>query len=365
MAEPKKIVVLAGDGIGPEVTDVAARVLREAAARHGIPIELQPALLGGAALTATGVPLPEETLSAIDGAAAILAGAVGGPDWDDLPAALNPGLGGMLRLRKDFDLYANLRPAVSLPGSARPIDVLLVREAVGGAYFSQPRGREPGRDGRRAFDTIAYTEHEVRRVIRIAARIAESRRGTIASVDKANVLESSRLWREVAHEELQGSGLQVSHLYVDNAAYQLARDASRFDVIVTENMFGDILSDQLAGIVGSLGAAPSASLGEGAFGLYEPVHGSAPDIAGTGTANPLAAILSAALLLRHSLGAEPAARTVEAASDRVLARGFGTPDMEGAETVVSTAELGDLVVDALGDDDGYARVPGSGQSPGL
>ena len=360
MRERKRIVLLGGDGIGPEVTEIAAAILLEGAVRHGVQLDLQPALLGGAAITATGVPLPAATLSAIDGAAAILAGAVGGPAWDHLPAALNPGLGGMLRLRKDFDLYANLRPAVSLPGSRRPLDVMLVREAVGGAYFSEPRGRVSGREGRRAFDTIAYTEHEVRRVIRIAARIAESRRGVIASVDKANVLESSRLWREVAHEELRGSGLQVSHLYVDNAAYQLARDASRFDVIVTENMFGDILSDQLAGIVGSLGAAPSASLGEGAFGLYEPVHGSAPDIAGTGTANPLAAIRSAALLLRHSLQCEGAAREIEAASDHVLARGFGTADLPQVRTVVSTREFGALVLESLGQGGSDRRVPGSG-----
>ncbi|GAA3929266.1 3-isopropylmalate dehydrogenase [Microbacterium soli] len=337
MTEQIRIAVLPGDGIGPEVIREASLVLRAAAQAEGIRIELIEGLLGGVAIQACGVPLPEETMELVRGSSAVLAGAVGGPAWDSLPERLNPGLGGMLRLRRELDLFANLRPVVSLPGASPFLDILLVREATGGAYFSMPRGRAAAEEVR-AFDTIMYSEAQITRVIRVAADLAESRSGRLASIDKANVLESSRLWREVAERELAGWDIEVEHLYVDNAAYQLARDPSRFDVIVTENMFGDILSDQLAGALGSLGLLPSAGLGTGTFGLYEPVHGSAFDITEHDVANPIGAIRSAAMLLRHSLGAIAAARRIDDACTAVLSEGFGTRDTHPIHDV-GTREL--------------------------
>lgn len=343
-----RIGVLPGDGIGPEVTVVAVDLLTACSERHGLGLEFRTGLLGGSAIEATGAPLPEETLELCAESDALLVGAVGGPAWDSLPAEQNPGLGGLLRLRRELGLFANLRPAVTPPLSsgrraaldrAPEVDVLLVREATGGAYFSPERGR----DGDRAWDTIEYGAHEVRRIVRVAARLAQTRSGRLASVDKANVLESSRLWREVAIETLaEFPDLEIRHLYVDNVAMQLVLRPGDFDVVVTENLFGDILSDELAGLVGSLGFLPSASLRGDRFGLYEPVHGSAPQLAGTGRANPVAAIRSAAMLLRYSAGRADAADELDAAVDETLRAGVLTTDLTSAGAV-STSAFADAV----------------------
>jgi 3-isopropylmalate dehydrogenase len=351
------IAVLGGDGIGPEVTAEAAKVLRAAAPRFGLELTFRGALVGGAAVDARGTPLPDDTLALCRQADAILFGAVGGPRWDGLERPLRPEQG-LLSLRKTLALYANLRPARLLPAlaGASPLkpevvegtDLLVVRELTGGLYFGQPRGIERTGEGERAVDTLVYTTAEIRRIARVGFESARRRRRHVTSVDKANVLASSELWRRtVTDVAKEFPDVRLEHMLVDTCAMELLRSPRRFDVLVTENMFGDILSDEAAMLTGSLGMLPSASLGDGP-GLFEPVHGSAQDIAGTGQANPLAAILSGALLLRYALGAEAAAAGVEAAMERVLAAGKRTKDLHTPGTsLLTTVQMGDAVAAAV------------------
>jgi 3-isopropylmalate dehydrogenase len=349
-----RIAVLAGDGVGQEVTPEAQKVLGAVAKGSGAAFEFEPGLVGGAAIDAGGDPLPEATLRLCRAADAILFGAVGGPRWDDLPPESRPERG-LLRIRKDLDLYANLRPARCFPMlvDASPLrravvegtDLVVVRELTGGLYYGEPRGRSalPG-GGVRAVNTLAYSTREIERVARAAFDVAMKRRRRLASVDKANVLVVSQLWREVVTQVAREyPAVEVEHILVDNCAMALVTRPARFDTLVTENTFGDILSDEAAILAGSMGMLPSASLGEHAA-LYEPVHGSAPDIAGQGVANPIAAILSAAMLLRHSLDLGPDADRIEAAVVRVLEQGHRTADIrQDGPRVVGTVEMGDLI----------------------
>jgi 3-isopropylmalate dehydrogenase len=353
-----KIAVLAGDGIGPEITEQAVRVLR-ALARGGVELELESALVGGAAVDATGDPLPEATLRICESSKAILFGAVGGPRYDTLPRPQRPEQG-LLRLRKHFDLFANLRPAIVYPELAHAstlradvvagLDLLILRELTGDIYFGQPRGVRTNEQGEReGFDTMRYTEGEIRRIAHTAFQTARKRAGRVCSVDKANVLETTQFWRDIVtdvHREYPDVAL--SHMYVDNAAMQLVRNPRQFDVMVTGNMFGDILSDEASMLTGSIGMLPSASLNAAGFGLYEPIHGSAPDIAGRDVANPLATILSAAMLLRYSLDRPEAADRVEAAVRKVLAQGLRTADIADAGApAIGTRAMADAVLAAL------------------
>ena len=353
-----KITVLAGDGIGPEITAQAVRVL-EVLARDGLDVQTESALVGGAAVDATGDPLPEETLRVCESARAILFGAVGGPAYDKLPRPQRPEQG-LLRLRKHFDLFANLRPAMVYPelAEASPLkadivaglDILIMRELTGDIYFGQPRGIRTNEAGEReGFDTMRYSESEIRRIAQRGFEAARRRQRRLCSVDKANVLETTQLWRDVVTEVGKDyPDVELSHMYVDNVAMQLIRQPRQFDVIVTGNMFGDILSDAASMLTGSIGMLPSASLNASGFGMYEPIHGSAPDIAGTNKANPLATILSLAMLLRYSLDEEAAARRVEAAVRKVLADGVRTADIaRPGDKVSSCTEMGDAVVAAL------------------
>ena len=353
-----KIAVLAGDGIGPEITAQAVRVL-EVLARDGLDVQTESALVGGAAVDATGDPMPEETLRVCESARAILFGAVGGPAYDKLPRPQRPEQG-LLRLRKHFDLFANLRPAMVYPelAEASPLkadivaglDILIMRELTGDIYFGQPRGIRTNEAGEReGFDTMRYSESEIRRIAQRGFEAARRRQRRLCSVDKANVLETTQLWRDVVTEVGKDyPDVELSHMYVDNAAMQLIRQPRQFDVIVTGNMFGDILSDAASMLTGSIGMLPSASLNASGFGMYEPIHGSAPDIAGTNKANPLATILSLAMLLRYSLDEEAAARRVEAAVRKVLADGVRTADIaRPGDKVSSCTEMGDAVVAAL------------------
>ncbi len=331
------IATIPGDGIGPEVTRAAEQALERIGEISGHVFSFTGVAAGGCAIDEFGVPLPDRSLDACRASDAVLLGAVGGPKWDGLGGDLRPE-SGLLKLRRGLGLYANIRPArlhealkdacPLKPEIAGPgIDICIVRELAGGLYFGA-RGRRTGIMGEEAFDTECYAVPEVRRIARVAFRLAEGRGKKVTSVDKANVLESSRLWREVVTETAaEFPSVALGHMYVDNAAMQLIRDPRQFDVILTTNMFGDILSDEASMITGSIGLLPSASLGEGRFGLYEPVHGSAPEIAGRDLANPIAAILSAAMLLRHSLGLEPEAAAVERAVAAVLAAGFRTADI--------------------------------------
>ncbi len=343
---PKKIAVLPGDGIGPEVTAEAVKVLKVS----GADLSFQEALIGGAAYDATGDPLPGETLVLCRECDAALMGAVGGPKWDSVqPLEKRPEIGGLLRLRGELGLFANIRPAKTLgpllhasPIKNGAMDLVVVRELTGGIYFGKPRERK----GDVALDTCVYSRSEVERITRVAIDIARARSKRIVSVDKANVLETSRLWREVVSQfARENLDISFSHMLVDNCAMQLVRDPGQFDVILTENMFGDILSDEASMITGSLGLLPSASLGATKFGVYEPIHGSAPDIAGQGKANPLATILSAAMMLRYSLDDGPTADRIEVAVEKALEDGFRTGDIaeEGCR-LVGTAEMGDAVV---------------------
>ena len=348
-----EVVRLKGDGIGPEIVDEAVKVLAAAGERYGFTIAYRDALLGGVAIDETGVPLPDETVAACKAADAVLLGAVGGYKWDTLPGHLRPEAG-LLGIRAALGLYANLRPAqIFAPlKNASPIkeeiigdalDIMVVRELTGGIYFGE-RGRRTVDGVPAAFDTEQYTVPEIERIARTAFRVAMKRRKRLTSVDKANVLESSRLWRETVLRVAQEyPEVELNHLYVDNAAMQLVRDPGQFDVIVTSNIFGDILSDEASMISGSIGMLASASLGEGTLGLYEPIHGSAPDIAGKGIANPLATILSAGMMLRYSFGLAQAADAIERAVEAVLSEAR-TPDIasEGLPTV-STREMGDRV----------------------
>ncbi len=353
-----RIAVLAGDGIGPEIVAEAVKVL-ERLTRDGLKFEFEHAPVGGAAVDAHGDPLPPATLEAARRADAVLFGAVGGPQYDALPRPQRPEQG-LLRLRKELGLFANLRPAVIHPELAaastlKPevvtgLDLLIVRELTGDIYFGQPRGiRWLDNGEREGFDTMRYSESEIRRIAHVAFRAARKRQRRVCSVDKANVLETTQLWREVVTEVgREYPDVQLTHMYVDNAAMQLLKNPKQFDVIVTGNMFGDILSDEASMLTGSIGMLPSASLDANGKGLYEPIHGSAPDIAGKGVANPLATILSAALMLRYSLNQEAAARRVEAAVSKVLAQGLRTADIAlPGEAKVGTKAMGDAVVSAL------------------
>jgi 3-isopropylmalate dehydrogenase len=328
-----RITVLGGDGIGPEVTGAAVRVLEAVAARHGHQFEFVEALIGGAAIDATGSPLPPRTIDACRSCDAVLLGAVGGPKWSDPAARVRPEQG-LLELRRTLGVYANLRPVKTLesaldasplrPEIIRGTDIMVVRELTGGIYF----GRK-SRTAHEAEDLCSYSAAEIERVTRIAGRLAQARRGRIVSVDKANVLETSRLWRQVVERVVADEfpGVALEHMLVDAAAMHLLRKPTSFDVILTENMFGDILTDEASMLAGSLGLLPSASLGDGTVGLYEPIHGSAPDIAGRGVANPCGTVLSAAMLLRHSLGLEAEAAAVEAAVEAAVAAGVRTADI--------------------------------------
>lgn len=354
-----KIVLLPGDGIGPEVLEEAKKVLLAVGEQFNIDFHFEYGLIGGTAYEITGNPLPLETIALCQTADAVLLGAVGGPNWDNLPGHLRPEAG-LLGIRQGLGLYANLRPARVFPSltSSSPlkpeliggVDLLVVRELTGDAYFGQPKCRETTSDGKvRALDTMVYTEEEVERIAQLAFQIARQRRSKVTSVDKANVLESSRLWREVVRRIHQDyTDVELVEMYVDNCAMQLVRYPAQFDVLLTSNLFGDILSDQAAMLTGSLGMLPSASLG-GDVGLYEPVHGSAPDIAGQGCANPLAAILSAAMLLRYSLNLEEAAQVVETAVEDCLLAGYRTRDIATKDGVlVGTAKMGSLVASKVG-----------------
>jgi len=334
------IVLLPGDGIGPEVVGAAVRVLDAVARRGGHTFRFSQHLIGGCAIDACGTALTEETLKACQQADAVLLGAVGGPKWDDPTAPVRPEQG-LLALRKGLGVFANLRPVKVHPRlvSASPlrpeklagVDLVVVRELTGGLYFSQPKGRSLVDGHRRAVDTLEYTDGEIERIVELAFRLAQSRRKKLASVDKANVLESSRLWRQVTVEvSRRFPDVALEHVLVDTAAMRLVANPAAFDVMVTENMFGDILTDEAAVLVGSMGLLPSASLGSGGPGLYEPIHGSAPDIAGQGIANPCGTILSAALLLRHSLRLDAEAAAVEQAVERALDDGALTRDLGGS-----------------------------------
>ena len=348
------IAVLPGDGVGPEVTVEAVRCLQAIARRFDHQFELREALFGGAAIDAHGDPLPPATLDLCKRADAVLLGAIGGPKWSDPNALVRPEQG-LLGLRRELGLYANLRPVVPHPAllEASPlkaevlldVDIIVVRELTGGIYFGK-KTRTPTS----ATDLCEYSQAEVERIVRVAARLAMARRRRVVSVDKANVLETSRLWRSVTEHLLRTEFPQVSfeHMLVDAAAMHLLRRPRDFDVLVTENMFGDILTDEASMLAGSLGLLPSASLGDGRRGLYEPIHGSAPDIAGQGVANPFAAILSAALLLRHSLGLEQEARVLEAAVNRAIDSGIRTRDIAlRDEKSLSTRAVADAVLAAL------------------
>ena len=364
------IAVLPGDGIGPEVTSEAARILQVVGERWGHAFDTQEGLIGGCAIDATGEPLPAETTSLALRTDAVLLGAVGGPQWSDPDAAVRPEEG-LLGLRKALGTYANLRPVSVHPALAaasplKPdrlagVDLVFVRELTGGMYFGE-KTRQPIASGERATDLCVYTTEEIERVVRIAAYLARERRGKLTSVDKANVLETSRLWRRVTervvHDEFPD--LVLDHLFVDACAMKLVQAPASFDVVVTENLFGDILTDEASMLAGSIGLLPSASLGAVSWqgddtpapatrrGLYEPIHGSAPDIAGRGVANPIGAILSVAMLLRHSLGLHKEARAVEQAVNAVVADGWGTADLSAAAgRRCTTGELGERIADRL------------------
>jgi len=349
-----KICVLPGDGIGPEITAEAVRVLNAL----GLKFEMEEALLGGCAVDATGNPYPEATQKLAREADAVLLGAVGGPKWDNNPREQRPERG-LLGIRKDLGLFANLRPAVLYPELANAstlkpevvagLDILIVRELTGDIYFGQPRGMETRNGERVGFNTMIYSESEIRRIARVAFEAARKRSKKVCSVDKMNVLECTQLWRDVVIETAKDyPDVELSHMLVDNCAMQLVRNPKQFDVVVTGNMFGDILSDEASMLTGSIGMLPSASLDEKNKGLYEPSHGSAPDIAGKGVANPLATILSAAMMLRYTFNNEAAASRVENAVKKVLAQGFRTGDIyEAGMKRVGTREMGDAVLAAL------------------
>jgi 3-isopropylmalate dehydrogenase len=351
-----KIVLLPGDGIGLEVVAVARQVLEAVTERHGHQLSFEEHLIGGCAIDAHGLPLADDTLEACLAADAVLLGAVGGPKWDDPDLSVRPEQG-LLKLRRALGLFANLRPVKVFPqlvdaSPVRPervqgVDILIVRELTGGLYYGQPRLRETIDGHLRAVDTLEYTDEEIRRVVRLAFRLAKKRRGMVTSVDKANVLESSRLWRHVANEVAsEYPEVRMEHQLVDSAAMLLIQAASDFDVLVTSNMFGDILSDEASVLAGSLGMLPSASLGSGSLGVYEPVHGSAPDIAGKNLANPIGAVLSAAMLLRHSLGLEAEASAIEHAVEAALDAGARTSDI-GKAGSISTRQFGEVILQQL------------------
>jgi 3-isopropylmalate dehydrogenase len=354
MAEVKKIAVIAGDGIGPEVVGEAESVLKRTEELFGYRFDLSYGLFGGIAIDEKGTPLPQETLEMCQNADAVLLGAVGGPKWDNNPKELRPETG-LLGIRKALGLFSNIRPAVVFdclkdastlkPEVLEGTDLIVVRELTGGIYFGEKFRRDTA-NGQEAVDTCVYNVKEIERIVRQAFEVARTRRKKLASVDKANVLETSRLWRETVNRIApEYADVEVEHVLVDNCAMQLLRRPSSFDVIVTENMFGDILSDEAAMLTGSIGMLSSASLGEGSFGLYEPVHGSAPDIAGQGIANPIATILSVALMFRLTFGYSEAADVIERAVKNVLDAGHRTGDIAVDKSKsIGTRAMGDLIV---------------------
>ncbi|TAH36172.1 MAG: 3-isopropylmalate dehydrogenase [Alphaproteobacteria bacterium] len=356
----QKILLLPGDGIGQEVMEQAERVLRHLMAK-GLKVEIEHDVIGGTAIDKFGKPLDDSTLAKARACGTVLLGAVGGPKWDKVDYNIRPEAG-LLRIRKELDLFANLRPAIVFPALAQAsslkteivsgLDILIVRELTGGVYFGNPRGIEDlGNGERRGINTQVYTTSEIKRVARVAFELARTRKKQVTSCEKANVMESGKLWREevTALHAAEYSDVQLSHMYADNAAMQLVRNPKQFDVIVTDNLFGDILSDEAAMLTGSLGMLPSASLNGKKYGLYEPVHGSAPDIAGKGVANPLAMILSLAMALRYSLDQGALATQLESAVAKVLDNGIRTADiMQDGMTKVGTAQMGSHILNVLG-----------------
>jgi len=353
------IYILPGDGIGAEVMTPAIAVMQAAAAKVNCTLNISHGLVGGVAIDATGTPLPDETLAAAQAADAVLLGGVGGPQWDDLPMDSRPEKG-LLGLRQGLGLFANLRPALLFAPLAQAsslktelvadLDILIIRELTGGIYFGEPRGIETRDNERVGINSLVYAEHEIQRIAKVGFELAQKRGGRLCSVDKANVLEVSQLWREVVDSMREDyADVELSHMYVDNAGMQLVRAPKQFDVIVTGNMFGDILSDVAAMLTGSLGMLPSASLSASGVGLFEPVHGTAPDIAGQDKANPLATILSVAMMYRYSLDQPDAAQAIEDAVADVLAAGYRTQDIlsSDADTLVGTVEMGELVLARL------------------
>jgi len=352
-----KITLLPGDGIGPEIVDATRQVLETIAQKSGHSFSFSTHLIGGIAIDETGVPLPDDTIVGCRSADAVLLGAVGGPKWDDPTAAVRPEQG-LLGMRKALKLFANVRPVKlfrGLEGASplraerlRGVDLVFIRELTGGIYFGQPKGKETRNGLRTGFDTMVYDENEIRRILELAFEVARKRSKRLTSIDKANVLQSMQVWREVATEVgNENPDIQLDHQLVDSAAMRLVTDPSSFDVIVSGNMFGDILSDEGAVLTGSLGLLPSASLGEGTLGVYEPIHGSAPDIAGRGIANPLGTILSAAMLLRHSLNLDEDAKIIEDAVQKVLDGGLRTADLGGGQNSLSTTQMAHAVMAAI------------------
>ncbi|MCH9697843.1 MAG: 3-isopropylmalate dehydrogenase [Gammaproteobacteria bacterium] len=355
----KKIAVLPGDGIGPEIINEAIKVIECLRDNYGFAVELENGLVGGSAYDETGSPLPEQTLALVRDADSILLGAVGGPKWEPLDYSVRPERG-LLGLRSELNLYANLRPALLYPeleaaSTLKPevvsgLDIMILRELTGGIYFGEPRGVKTLENGeRQGFNTLVYSESEVRRIAHNAFQIAAKRNRRVCSVDKANVLECTELWRDVVTEVgKEYPDIELSHMYVDNAAMQLVRNPKQFDVMVTGNMFGDILSDCAAMLTGSISMLPSASLDENSKGMYEPIHGSAPDISGKGIANPLATILSVSMMLRYSFDEAGLANRIDQAVDKALKQGLRTADIASDNTrTVSTSEMGDAVVSGL------------------
>ena len=348
------IAVIKGDGIGPEIVDEAIKVLDAVSKKVGFKLNYKEYLMGGCAYEAVGTPIPDATIEGSKNSDAILFGSIGGYKWDNLPREFKPE-SGLLKLRKELGLFANLRPVAVFdelieassmkPQVIKGVDLLVVRELTGGIYFGEPREN----DGKKAFNTMVYTKDEIIRIAKVAFESAMKRNKKVCSVDKANVLEVSRLWRATVEEvALEYPEVELSHMFVDNAAMQLVRDPKQFDVILTGNIFGDILSDEASMMTGSIGLLPSSSIG-GIVGLYEPIHGSAPDIAGQGIANPIATILSASMMLRYSLGEEGAADKIDNAVKSILSEGYRTPDLAKyhAKTICSTSEIGTIIADKI------------------
>ncbi len=354
----KRIAVLPGDGIGPEVVASALDVLEQVGAKYGHTFEYEYGQIGGVAIDEQNNPLPQETISLCQNSDAVLLGAVGGPKWDQLPGHLRPEKG-LLRIRQELGLFANLRPVTAFESLAQAstlkeevingVDLMIVRELTGGIYFGEPRERRLENGQELAVDTLSYTHAEIERIIRKGFELARVRRQKVTSVDKANVLESSRLWREVAEEVAKDfPDIELEHMLVDNAAMQLIRQPRSFDVIVTENMFGDILSDEASMLTGSLGMLPSASLSSEGPGLYEPIHGSAPDLAGQGIANPLATIASLSMMLKYAFGLEKESAAVQKAIDAVLSAGYRTADLGMDSTqILSTKQMTEQVISQI------------------
>ncbi len=355
----KKIAVIKGDGIGPEIVAEAEKVLNKVGEKFGHTFEYTDVLMGGCAIDATGIPLPQETVDICLASDSVLLGAVGGQKWDDLPGHLRPEAG-LLGIRGALKLFANIRPSKLFPSLAgacplkeniigNGLDLVIVRELIGGAYFGKRETFVDNNGVKTATDSMTYSDFEVERICRVAFEMARKRRSKLHSIDKANVLDSSRLWREVAHKvRADYPDVEYADMLVDNCAMQLVRNPGQFDVLVTENLFGDILSDEASMITGSLGMIPSASLGEGTLGLYEPIHGSAPDIAGHNKANPIATVLSTAMMLRFSFDMPAEADSIESAVNKVLEEGFRTGDIisEGM-TLVSCSEMGKLIAERI------------------